>query len=68
LKGKIVRASFLGADMDYLIGVEDTVIRTQMNTHDALEQDLILREGDECVVHFHGVNWFDQAALHKEAV
>jgi iron(III) transport system ATP-binding protein len=68
LKGKVVRSSFLGADMDYLIGVEDTVIRTQMNTYDALQQDLILQDGDECMVHFHGVNWFDQDTLHKEAV
>jgi iron(III) transport system ATP-binding protein len=54
--------------MDYLIGVENTVIRTQMNTYDALQKDLVLHDGDDCVVHFHGVNWFDQAALHKEAV
>jgi iron(III) transport system ATP-binding protein len=65
LKGKIMRASFLGADMDYLIDVENRVIRTQMNTYDAIQEGLILKEGDECRVNFYTVNWFDGSRLHR---
>jgi iron(III) transport system ATP-binding protein len=64
LKGKIMRASFLGADMDYLIDVEGRIIRTQLNTYNALRDDLILKEGDGCVVNFYTVNWFDGSRLH----
>lgn len=65
LKGKIVRASFLGADMDYLIDVEGRIIRTQLNTYNALQDDLVLKEGDGCVVNFYSVNWFDGSRLHR---
>ncbi|MDR2521232.1 MAG: ABC transporter ATP-binding protein [Spirochaetaceae bacterium] len=68
LKGKIVRASFLGADMDYLIAVESRIIRSQLNTYTALQNDLILREGDECVVRFIAVTWFDAAKIRAEGV
>lgn len=68
LKGKIVRSSFLGADMDYLINVESRIIRSQLNTYAALQNDLILREGDECVVGFIAVTWFDAAKIRAEGV
>jgi iron(III) transport system ATP-binding protein len=68
LKGKVIRSSFLGADMDYLIDVESRIIRTQLNTHNALRDNLILSEGDECTVKFIAVNWFDAAALRGEGV
>jgi iron(III) transport system ATP-binding protein len=68
LKGKIVRSSFLGADMDYLIDVESRIIRTQLNTHNALRDNLVFSEGDECSVNFITVNWFDAATLCAEDV
>ncbi|MFP3041594.1 ABC transporter ATP-binding protein [Treponema primitia] len=68
LKGKIVRASFLGADMDYLVDVESRIIRTQLNTHNALQENLILKEGDECAVNLNTVTWFDETKLHTEGV
>jgi iron(III) transport system ATP-binding protein len=67
LKGKVVRTSFLGADMDYLIDVEKRIIRTQLNTYNALQEDLILKEGDDCVLNFYTVNWFDGSRMHGEA-
>ncbi|GMO46647.1 MAG: ABC transporter ATP-binding protein [Treponemataceae bacterium] len=68
LTGKIVRSSFLGADMDYLIDVESRIIRTQLNTHNALRDNLVFSEGDECSVNFITVNWFDAATLRAEDV
>jgi len=64
LKGKVVRSSFLGADMDYLIDVEKRIIRTQLNTYNALQDNLILKEGDDCVLNFYTVNWFDGSRMH----
>jgi iron(III) transport system ATP-binding protein len=66
LKGVIKRASFLGADMDYLISIGDNTIRTHIQTHKALENDLVFSEGDECFVNFYAVNWFDAAKVHTE--
>ncbi|MDR2865172.1 MAG: ABC transporter ATP-binding protein [Spirochaetaceae bacterium] len=68
LKGKIVRASFLGADMDYLVDVESRIIRTQLNTYKALQENLILKEGDECSVNLSAVTWFDETKMHTEGV
>ncbi|GHU45684.1 hypothetical protein FACS1894190_17840 [Spirochaetia bacterium] len=68
LKGKVVRHSFLGAITDYLIDVEGKIIRTQIDTYTAINDDLILKEGEECVLHFHTVTWFDKNTLDKEAV
>jgi iron(III) transport system ATP-binding protein len=68
LKGKIVRASFLGADMDYLVDVESRIIRTQLNTYNALHEDLILKEGDACAVDLSAITWFDETKLHTEGV
>jgi len=66
VRGKITRASFLGANMDYLISIESNTIRTQVNTYDALRDGLLFREGDPCVVNFYAANWFDAAKLRKE--
>lgn len=63
LKGTITRSSFLGSDMDYLIDVESRIIRTQINTYHALAHNLIFKDGDECVINFAAVTWFDAARL-----
>lgn len=68
LKGRIVRASFLGADTDYLIDIESRIIRTQLNTYNALQNDLILKEGDECRVQFLALTWFDADKLHGVSI
>jgi len=66
LRGTVTRASFLGAEMDYLINVESRIIRTQLNTWQALQEGLILQAGDECVLNFHTLTWFDGSELNKE--
>lgn len=58
-RGKVLRSSFLGADLDYLIEIGGHTIRAQMNAYEASEKSLLLQEGDECVIHLYGVNLFD---------
>ncbi|MDR0485633.1 MAG: ABC transporter ATP-binding protein [Elusimicrobiota bacterium] len=69
LRGKIIRSSFLGANMDYLVGIEDEIVRVQLNTYDALQKNLIFKEGEECLVNFSGITWFDRDKMlsDKEA-
>ena len=66
LKGKVKRASFLGADMDYLIEAESQIIRAQMNSYDALQNDLILKEGDTCLMDFNAMSWFDKEKMETD--
>ncbi len=63
--GVVLRSSFLGADMDFLIKIGDETIRAQMNTHEAIEQNLLLKDGDKCVVNFLGVNLYNAATPLK---
>lgn len=60
LQGKIVRASFLGAVMDYMIEVDGVTLRTEIATNTALQQDLMFKENDACVVNFHELLWFNR--------
>lgn len=66
LHGKVKRASFLGADMDYLIEAEAQIIRAQMNAYDALQNDLILKEGDECFMNFNAMSYFDKEKMETD--
>jgi iron(III) transport system ATP-binding protein len=56
---RVKRASFLGAMMDYLLEVEGSLIRTQIETHDALHRGLVLGEAEACRVAFHNIHWFE---------
>jgi iron(III) transport system ATP-binding protein len=58
-RGKVLRYSFLGADIDYLIEIGGHTIRAQMNAYEASEKDLLLQEGDECVMKLRGVSLFE---------
>ncbi|CAK7046119.1 MAG: Vitamin B12 import ATP-binding protein BtuD [Desulfovibrio sp.] len=59
LKGVVKRASFLGAMMDYLIEVDGTHLRTELETYRAVEKGLIFNDGDSCEIAFHNLHWFD---------
>lgn len=65
-RGTILRSSFLGADLDFLIQVGGHTIRAQMNAYEASEKNLLLHEGDECVIHLSGVSLF--AGIKSEGV
>jgi iron(III) transport system ATP-binding protein len=62
LPGRVRRASFLGAHVDFLIDVAGTPVRAALATDDALRDDVLLAEGEACRVGFHVLNWFDAAA------
>ncbi|SDG91767.1 ABC transporter ATP-binding protein [Propionivibrio dicarboxylicus] len=68
LTGTIRRASFLGAQFDYLIDIGGALIRTALPSHDALALGLLFDEGDACRVGFHSVQWFDRAIPTSDKV
>ncbi|MDR2825822.1 MAG: ABC transporter ATP-binding protein [Deltaproteobacteria bacterium] len=59
LRGIIKRTSFLGAMMDYLVEIDGAHLRTALETHYAISNNLIFKEGEECAVSFHNLHWFD---------
>jgi iron(III) transport system ATP-binding protein len=58
LPGTIRRASFLGAQVDYLIDIAGTLIRAALPSHECLARDLLFVEGDVCRVRLASVQWF----------
>ena len=54
LRGVIKRANFLGATMDYMIEIDGEHLRTEIVTHEAISENLMFKEGEECVVNFRG--------------
>jgi iron(III) transport system ATP-binding protein len=68
LRGVIRRASFLGAMMDYLVDIDGVLLRTALETHEAIARGLIFQEGETCAVSFCGLHWFDaQSAAEATA-
>ena len=63
LHGVIRRANFLGAMMDYLIEVDGAHLRTSIETHHAIAQDLMFKAGDECSLSFLSLHWFEKESL-----
>ena len=59
LPGRIVRASFLGAQVDYLIDIAGTLIRAALPSHECLARDLLFVEGEPCRVSLATVQWFE---------
>lgn len=60
LVGTILRASFLGAVMDYMIEIDGVTLRTEISTNKALQHDLMFAEGEQCIVNFHELLWFPE--------
>ena len=58
LRATVRRASFLGAFTDYQLDVCGQHVRTAVDTHEALARDLLLAEGDECVINLRNAHWF----------
>lgn len=65
LKGIIHRANFLGATMDYAIDVDDQSLRTEIETHTAINSNLMFKEGEECYITFKALHWFDAEQLKE---
>ena len=58
LPGIIRRASFLGAQVDYLIDIAGTLIRAALPSHECLARNLLFVEGEHCRVQLTSVHWF----------
>lgn len=65
LRGTIKRASFLGSMMHYLIEIDGTSLRTNIETHEALSKGLLFKDGDSCSIRFRELFWFDSATLNE---
>lgn len=65
LKGTIHRANFLGATMDYAIDIDGESLRTELLTHEAINNNLMFKEGDECYITFRSLLWFDAEQLKE---
>ena len=59
LPGVIRRASFLGAQFDYLIDIAGTTIRAALPSHECIDNGLLFAEGDSCRVRLATVQWFE---------
>ena len=59
LPGIIRRASFLGAQVDYLIDIAGTLIRAALPSHECLARNLLFIEGERCRVTLASVQWFE---------
>ena len=62
LPGVVTRASFLGAQMDYLIDAGGVTLRAATDSRRALAAEQRFEEGEPCRLGFRGVRWFDATA------
>lgn len=65
LRGIIHRANFLGATMDYSIDIDGEHLRTELETHTAINNNLMFKEGEECYITFRSLLWFDAEQLKE---
>ena len=68
LAGKIRRASFLGAQFDFLIEIAGTMIRAALPSHECQARDLMFNEGDACRIKLANVQWFEGKIVSAEKV
>ncbi|MDR0827934.1 MAG: ABC transporter ATP-binding protein [Desulfovibrio sp.] len=68
LRGRIKRASFLGAMIDYQVEIDGVFLRTELESHFALDEGLLFAEGEECSVALHNMHWFTREEAAKEGV
>lgn len=68
LPGIIRRASFLGAQFDYLIEIAGTMIRAALPSHECVARNLLFSEGDSCRVDLATVQWFAGEIVCAEKV
>ncbi|MDR1934812.1 MAG: ABC transporter ATP-binding protein [Candidatus Accumulibacter sp.] len=58
LPGIVRRASFLGAQFDYLIEIAGVLVRAALPSHECVARGLLFAEGDACRVELASVQWF----------
>lgn len=65
---KVMRTAYLGHNFDYRLDVAGSEIRAQIDTHEALESGMILEQGQECMVSFDRIKWFDTEEAKEEVL
>ncbi|MCQ2381423.1 MAG: TOBE domain-containing protein, partial [Acidaminococcaceae bacterium] len=65
LKGKITKATYLGSTMDYTIAIDGEHFRTAIETHEALVNNLMFKAGEDCLINFKALHWFDAEQLKE---
>lgn len=65
IKGKVVKATYLGTTMDYTIEIDGEHFRTAIETHEAITNDLMFKEGEPCVINFRALHWFNKEELKE---
>lgn len=68
MDGVIRRASFLGAQVDYLIEIGGTTIRAALPSHECVANNLLFNEGDACRVALANFQWFEGKIASAEKV
>ncbi|MFB0936132.1 MAG: ABC transporter ATP-binding protein [Propionivibrio sp.] len=68
LPGTIRRASFLGAQFDYLIEIAGTLIRAALPSHECVARNLLFSEGDSCRINLATVQWFEGQIVAADKV
>lgn len=58
IPGIVRRASFLGAQIDYLIEVAGSLIRATLPSHEGVARNLMFVENDPCRIKLRAVQWF----------
>jgi iron(III) transport system ATP-binding protein len=53
--------------MDYLIEVDGSLFRTQVETHEALARGLVFGEMEECRAVFKDLHWFEDGETAEAA-
>ena len=51
--------------MDYAIDVDDQSLRTEIETHTAINNHLMFNEGEDCYTTFKALHWFDAEQLKE---
>ena len=64
----IRRASFLGAQFDYLIDIAGTLIRAALPSHECVARNLLFSEGDSCRINLATVQWFEGQIVAADKV
>lgn len=65
LKATVTKATYLGSTMDYTIEIDGEHFRTEIETHEALVNNLMFKAGEPCVLNFRALHWFDAKQLEE---
>ena len=51
----------------HLLKIDGETLRTELETHHAINDNLMFEEGEECYITFKALHWFDAKQLEEVA-